>query len=210
MFTKISLYSARAGTKHDHEAAARLRHSTIAEQPGFMGSLLGRSYDDDNQYVEAIQWKSMVHANEAAAVVSTDQRARAWLDYTDLPRLQSWGMKTLGVISRQERSLADLSVGAWLIVRWRTQGNVEPAEHTRNELLMHHEAFAPVQGYLGAVVLQDTEGEDRMELIAWPTVGVARSRVAQILSSGNPLVAQHLADCASGSALHYVDPIVRA
>ncbi|MEY4549150.1 MAG: hypothetical protein RL685_5345 [Pseudomonadota bacterium] len=174
-----------------------------------MGSVLGRSCDEGNLYVEAIQWQSRAHAEEAFAVVSAHPTARAWVNHIDLPSVQSWGMKTLGVVGRREQSLTDSSVGAWLLVRWRTRENVESVDHTRNELLMHHESFAPVSGYLGALVLQETQGEDRMELIAWPTVETARSKVAQILASGDALVAQHLADCAPGSWLHYVEPIVR-
>ena len=75
---------------------------------------------------------------------------------------------------------------------------------------MHHEAFAPVPDYQGAIVLQEVEGAERMELIAWSGLTAARARVAQILESGNDLVARHMADCAPGASLHYVAPILRA
>lgn len=210
VFTRVALYKARPGTQQAHDMAVGAGHDVIAAQPGFLGSLLGRSHEDESQYVEVIQWESAAHAKAAFSVASSHQAVRAWIDQVDLPSVQSWEMRTLGVISRQERSLGDSAVGTWLLVRWRTQEDVKSLEHTRNELLMHHEAFAPVSGYRGALVLQEIQGEDRMELIAWPSAELAQRSVAQILGSGDPLVAQHLSDCAPGSSLHYIDPIVRA
>lgn len=210
MFTKVAMYRPRSGTQQAHDRAVGAGHDVIATQPGFLGSLLGRSHDDDGQYVEVIQWESAAHAKAAFAVASAQPAVRAWIEQVDLPSVQSWEMRTLGVIGRQERSLGDSAVGTWLLVRWRTQHDVKPIEHTRNELLMHHEAFAPVPSYRGALVLQEREGEERMELIAWPSAEVAQRSVAQILGSGDPLVAQHLADCAPGGSLHYIEPILRA
>ena len=68
---------------------------------------------------------------------------------------------------------------------------------------MHHEAFAPVPGDLGALVMREVDGPEWMELIGWPSVKIAERRVREILESGNPLVEKHMAECAPGASLHH-------
>ncbi|NLY93506.1 MAG: hypothetical protein GXY23_05710, partial [Myxococcales bacterium] len=40
-------------------------------------------------------------------------------------------------------------------------------------------------------------------------LSIARTRVGEILGAGHELVAHHMADCAEGSSLHYLEPILR-
>jgi hypothetical protein len=209
MFTRIAIYRILPSQGRAHDQAAERCQGVLVAQPGFLGRLLGRNDDDADEYVEAIQWESPAHAEEAFVAVSQDAAVRAWLRHVDTPTVKMFGMRTVGVIGRQERALADPTVGTWLLVRWRTLGHVDGMAHTRNELLMHHEAFAPVAGYGGAVVLEELDGGERMELIAWPSSQVARNCVADILGAGHALVVQHMGDCAPGASLHYLDPVLR-
>ena len=75
--------------------------------------------------------------------------------------------------------------------------------------LMHHEAFATVQGYLGAHVLQELEGPEWMELIAWPSLALGEQRVAEIVGDPSELVKRHMADCAPGASLCFFEPVLR-
>ena len=210
MFTSISIYRALPGQADAHDDAALQCHGVFASQPGFQGRVLGRNIEDEEEYVEAVQWASPVHAKQAFAVLSQDADVRRWLGHVDVKGVRMFRMKTTGVISRSERALADMHVGSWLLVRWRTLAHVDPIAHSRNELLMHHEAFVPASGYLGALVFEEVEGAERMELIAWSTHAVAQQRVGEILGANHDLVARHMADCAPGASLHYVYPVLRA
>lgn len=209
MITKVSIYRTwTAAAQHDE--AARRCSEVLATQPGFVGRLLGRNVQDDAGCVEATQWESAGDAKAAFEAASADPAVRSWLEHVDLPSVQTFAMGTSGVVSRSERALADRTVSTWLLVRWRTLAGIDGVSHTRNELLLHHEAFAPAPGYLGAHILHEIDGPERMELIAWPDLDTARTRVEQILGAGNTLVANHMADCAPGASLHYVAPILRA
>ena len=210
MFTKISIYRARVDANTAHDEAAHRCHGVLSAQPGFQGRLLARSFQDQSECADVIQWDSLEHGRAAFAAVSVDPGVRSWLEQVDLTSVKMYGMRTNGVISRPERGLSDAAVGAWLLVRWRTLEGVDPVAHARNELLMHHEAFAPVPGYLGAHVLRQIDGPEWMELIAWPSFEVGQNRVETILGAAHPTVRSHMADCAADSSLHWYRPILRA
>jgi heme-degrading monooxygenase HmoA len=209
MITKVSIYRTRTAAAL-HDEAARRCSEVLAAQPGFVGRILGRNAQDDAECVEAIQWESAADARAAFTAASANPAVQSWLEHVELPSVKMYSMGTSGVVSRSERSLADRAVSTWLLVRWQTLAGVDDVSHTRNELLMHHEAFAPAAGYLGAHILQQLDGPERMELIAWPDLDTARTRVEEILGAGHALVANHMADCAPGASLHFVSPILRA
>jgi hypothetical protein len=210
MLTRVSIYRTRPRSADAHDESALRCHGVLAAQPGFLGRLLGRNAEDPAERVEALLWESPEHARAAFSAASVDSTVRAWLEHVDLPTVTTYAMTTNGMIGRAERALSDGSVGSWLLVRWRTLDGVDAARHTRTELLMHHEAFAPAAGYLGAHVLQESNGPERMELIAWPTFDIAKASVGAILGAGHPLVGSHMADCAPGASLHYLEPVLRA
>lgn len=210
MFTQVSIYRTRPEGALVHDEAARRAQDAFTRTPGFLGRLLGRNVDDPGEYVEAVQWASVEAARAGFTTLAQDETVRAWIATLDDANVRMRGMRTNGAVSRAEQAFADAAVGTWLLVRWQTLPGVDPRAHMRNGLLMHHEVFAPAEGYLGAVVYEAVEGQERMELIGWRDLAIARLRVGEILGAGHELVAHHLADCAEGSSLHYLEPILRA
>jgi hypothetical protein len=208
VFTEVATYRVDPGQQEPLKTDAREYHRAVAIQPGFLGHAMGPSFHDQAEYVEAIQWASADDARCALEELSRQERSQAWLQRVDRSTFRKHGMRMNGAISRTA-SLAEPSVGVWLLVRWRTHHGVDAVTHARNELLMHHEAFAPVPGYLGALIMREVDGPEWMELIGWPSLKVAEERVREILQGGHELVKKHMEECAPGASLHYFATVLR-
>ncbi len=212
MVTEIVVYRTLPNiTPEDHEGAATAAHrSVIARQPGFLRRTLGRVADQEDAWVDVVQWQSVGHAQSAMTVAASDSSTGPWLGQIDMGRLSMHMLRTSAVIGLGDDALSDPGIGCWLVVSWKTKPHVDEQEHQVGSEGVHREVLAKMAGYRGARLLRPVEGPEWFELIAWSDVGAAKAGIHEAMGSGDPLMATHLAEADEATvAMHFVAPRIR-